>query len=438
MAVECLRAGGLVALPTETVYGLAASLDRPDALQRLSRLKERPADSPFPVIVSGLDGPAGLGRVAAQLPGRASELVRRFWPGPLTLVLPAAAGLPPEVVGLDGTVGVRWSPDPALEELIALLGAPVTATSANLRGAPAATDPSQVEQGLGAHLDLLLAGPPRRATLPSTLVRPAADGSLTLLRRGPLPLPLLEQPDRFSLDSLRRGGVPFVQPRGRGLRVTIDPVLLVHFLVDQCGEGPVVDLGTGVGILPLLLASQGWPGPFVGVELQPELALLARENAFLNRLDPARFQVLEGDLRAVGEPLPPGGASWVVTNPPYQALGQGRSSPDPARALACHELGCSLAELAPVARRLLRPGGQLALILPGEREAEALDLLGKADLAPRRLRRVITRAGHPPTRLLLQAEAGGHGPLQEEPALQLYQPGGGYTGEVARYLDGGA
>lgn len=437
-AAGVLREGGLVALPTETFYGLAAALDQPEALARLSLLKERLASSPLPLLVLGLEGPGGLAAVAAALPGRARLLIERFWPGPLTLVLPAREGLPPEVVGPDGTVGVRWSPEPVVAAVLGELGVPITATSANLRGEPPPRRADEVLRSLGGEIDLLVQGPPLAGGMPSTVLRPEADGRLTLLRAGRLPLPLLADPDGLSLDALRRGRVRFLQPRRRGLRVNIDPVLLAWFLEGRVGEGLVVDLGTGTGILVLLLASMGIAGPFAAVELQPQLAELARENALLNGLDEGRCQVIEADLRRP-ERLAglAGRAAWVVANPPWNRPGRGVPSPETRRALARHELQCALPQLVAAAAELLRPGGRCALIQRADREEETLAALAAAGLAPRRLKRVRSYPDRPCIRVLVEAVRAEQAELVREEDLVLHQPDTTYCPEIRQWLEGG-
>lgn len=442
-AAATLRAGGLVALPTETFYGVAAAVDQPAALQRLCALKDRPSNAPFPVLVSGWEGAAGAHRLLSpELPepqaARARSLTERFWPGPLTLVLPAGGSVPACLVGPGGGVGVRRSPAPFVEQLLGELGCPVTATSANLRGQPPPCSAEEVLEGLGAHVDLVIGGPRLRGGLPSTVLQIEGEGSLELLRPGRLPLRLLEAPDEHSLDSLRRGTVPFVQPRGRGLRVSVDPVLLALFLHDRVTGGPVVDLGTGVGIIPLLLASDGASGPFWGVELQPELVRLAGENALLNGFASGRLQLVAADLRHLEGTLPEGCAAWVVSNPPYNLPRRGRPSPESARSLACHELTCSLRELVTAAARLLRPDGTLALVQRGDREEETLEELGQAGLVATRLRRVRGRPGRPYRHFLVEARhAAVAGPYRQEPTLVLRGVRGpAYCAELAEWLEG--
>jgi L-threonylcarbamoyladenylate synthase len=138
-AAEALADGDLVAVPTDTVYGLAADLTQPEALSRLFELKGRPAEVPLPVLVAG---PGQVELVAGELEVAAAELAERFWPGPLTLVVPRRPGFTVDLGGPASarqTVGVRWPDHPVVVALCELLG-PLAVTSANLHGdAPATT-----------------------------------------------------------------------------------------------------------------------------------------------------------------------------------------------------------------------------------------------------------------------------------------------------------
>jgi L-threonylcarbamoyladenylate synthase len=143
VVLEVLAAGGVVALPTDTVYGVAALPADPRAVAALFAVKERPVDVALPVLVGEL---AQVPDVAAPLAGAASELARRFWPGPLTLVVPRAPGFVADLGGpgeRSGTVGVRW-PDHAFVATVCRRAGPLAVTSANRHGVPPCTTASDV------------------------------------------------------------------------------------------------------------------------------------------------------------------------------------------------------------------------------------------------------------------------------------------------------
>jgi L-threonylcarbamoyladenylate synthase len=166
-AREHLAAAKLLALPTETFYALAAHPFQEEALARLFALKGRTEEKPALLLVSDLDM---VSAVARNIPTQADELIRKFWPGPLTLILPARPDLSPRLTGNSDGVGVRQPRQEVTCRLIAALGFPVTGTSANRAGQAALTRADQVEQEFGADLALVLDAGPCPGGLPSTIV----------------------------------------------------------------------------------------------------------------------------------------------------------------------------------------------------------------------------------------------------------------------------
>jgi L-threonylcarbamoyladenylate synthase len=140
-AIAHVQEGGVLAYPTETVYGFGGAIES-DAVSALVGLKDRPVGKPFLLLVSSS---AMIGRLGLQMTHAASMLAARFWPGPLTLVLRGAEHrVPPRLRGPEGGVAVRWTSHPALQRLIASLGDPLTSTSANRPRQPAALSASEV------------------------------------------------------------------------------------------------------------------------------------------------------------------------------------------------------------------------------------------------------------------------------------------------------
>jgi L-threonylcarbamoyladenylate synthase len=182
-AAELLRAGGLVAYPTETFYGLGCDPRDPVAVDRLLRAKGRPEGRALPVLVGRLEQLAGVVRRFEEPFARIAD---RFWPGPLTLVLPAAPGLAAPVTSRDETVAVRWTSWPAARRLLEFYGAALVGTSANRSGEEPCREAEAVRRVLGDRVDLILDGGPTPGGLPSTLldltVRPPR-----LLREGAVP-----------------------------------------------------------------------------------------------------------------------------------------------------------------------------------------------------------------------------------------------------------
>jgi len=184
-AAERLRAGGLVAFPTETVYGLGADALNPEAVRRIFQIKRRPAGSALILHISKV-------RMAQDFvstwPDRAGELAARFWPGPLTLLLPKAAAVPDETVGGGALVGLRCPDHPVALALIERFGGPIAAPSANISGRLPPVRPEHVRAAFDpADVDILDGGV-CPGGLESTVLRlPTGDEPPRVLRRGPIP-----------------------------------------------------------------------------------------------------------------------------------------------------------------------------------------------------------------------------------------------------------
>jgi L-threonylcarbamoyladenylate synthase len=166
-AAKWIRNGGLVALPTDTLYGLAVDPFRSDAVARVFMVKGRAAGQALPLIAADADQIAArLGRLSPA----AQRLAEKFWPGPLTLLVPAPAALVREVTGGSGRVGVRVPADDIARAICRAADRPITATSANRSGQPATADPEEVERTLGQDVDLLIDAGPTPGGAPSTIV----------------------------------------------------------------------------------------------------------------------------------------------------------------------------------------------------------------------------------------------------------------------------
>ncbi len=180
-AAARLARGELVAYPTETVYALGADALSPAAVERLLDAKGRGGEKGLSVLIRGADE---LARIAAPLPGAAARLAARFWPGPLTLVVPVADPALAAVATPLG-VGFRCSPQPSAAALARAAAGPVVSTSCNKSGEPPCVTAAEIEASFGAAL-AILGGEPASGLAPSTVVAVAADGALSLLRAGAL------------------------------------------------------------------------------------------------------------------------------------------------------------------------------------------------------------------------------------------------------------
>jgi L-threonylcarbamoyladenylate synthase len=179
-AVEILRAGGLVAFPTETVYGLGADASQAQAVRRIFRAKGRPADHPVIVHLPSADA---VRTWARDIPGAAWQLAERFWPGPLTLILKRAPHVLDVVTGGQDTVGLRVPSHPVASALLQGFGGGIAAPSANRFGRVSATTAAHVREELGSAVDLVLDGGACPVGIESTILD-LSSGAATLLRPG--------------------------------------------------------------------------------------------------------------------------------------------------------------------------------------------------------------------------------------------------------------
>ncbi|MCU0771401.1 MAG: L-threonylcarbamoyladenylate synthase [Verrucomicrobia bacterium] len=171
-AAEWLAAGEVVALPTETVYGLAANALNPRAVQRIYEVKGRPAHNPIIVHVDGLDRARDC---AGDWPAVAQQLARAFWPGPLTLVVPRASKIPDIVTAGGATVGLRWPSHPLMQAVIRACGFPLAAPSANLSSQLSPTNADHVRRQLGDRIRLIVDGGQAQVGIESTVVDVTTD-----------------------------------------------------------------------------------------------------------------------------------------------------------------------------------------------------------------------------------------------------------------------
>jgi L-threonylcarbamoyladenylate synthase len=275
-AAAVLQRGGLVAFPTETVYGLGADAFDPRAVARIFEVKARPSFDPLIVHLAEV---ASLDWVAVSDDPRARELAARFWPGPLTLVLKRRPEVPDIVTaGLD-TVGVRVPAHPAARALIAAAGTPLAAPSANPFGYVSPTTAAHVAELLGDKVDLVLDGGPCRVGLESTILSLAGDP--VILRPGGLPREALEQALGAPLPVAAGGDRPIAPGQLERHYATRTPLAIL--------EGRAHALPAGAGRVGLLAQQPTRATGFAAVEVLATDGTVetaaARLFAALRRLD---------------------------------------------------------------------------------------------------------------------------------------------------------
>lgn len=179
-AIEILRSGGLVAFPTDTVYGVGSLAFDEKAVESIYAAKERPVEKAIPVLIGD---PEDLGKVAEEIPTIATRLISRFWPGPLTVLVPKKPSLP-MVVSATSTVGVRV-PDHELARALLRSAGPMAVTSANLSSQPSPTTAEEVMAQLGGRIAMIIDGGRTPGGIPSTLVD-CTGNEIQILREGPI------------------------------------------------------------------------------------------------------------------------------------------------------------------------------------------------------------------------------------------------------------
>lgn len=221
-------------------------------------------------------------------------------------------------------------------------------------------------------------------------------------------------------------GGPRMEASREAEPVCTDSVLLGAF-PRLAGVRRAADFGCGSGILSLILAARSRNISIDMVEIEPAAASLAERNVSANGLE-GRLRVLRRDLRDLRE-SEVGKYQLIVANPPYFVPGSG-TAPTPARQRAREERSCTLEELAAAAALLLGDGGRLSIVYPPERLAEAICVLSRRGLEPKRLRLAQARVDTPPFAALLECRRGGRAGLHAEPVLILKNPDGSDTDEA--------
>jgi L-threonylcarbamoyladenylate synthase len=281
-AAAALRTGGLVAFPTETVYGLGAHALDPTAVQRIFAAKGRPADNPLIVHLADVDG---FGRVARTVTSLARALAERFCPGPLTLVLDARPDLPTVTRGGLTTVAVRVPDHPVATTLLEVADVPVAAPSANRSGRPSPTTAGHVLTDLGAAVDVILDGGPCPVGVESTVVDARGDRPV-VLREGSITREDLGVPDDGTADAEVLAASPGTRYRHYA------PDCAIELVPAGAGPGCAAELassGRRVG----LVARAPAPDGVLEIARFDEAAALARElYAALRDADLAGLDVL--------------------------------------------------------------------------------------------------------------------------------------------------
>lgn len=231
------------------------------------------------------------------------------------------------------------------------------------------------------------------------------------------------------IDDLQRGGLRVIQ-RADAFRFGTDAVLLADFAAPRRHDR-VCDLGTGTGIIPLLLYARENTISADAVEIQPDMADMAARSMAMNGLN-EKIRVLPGDLRSIRTLLPHACYDLVTCNPPYGKAGGTLLNPDASKRLARHEESCAIEDVACAAAWLLQNGGRLCCVFPAARMIELSDAMRKYRMAPKRIRMVHSRVEKAAHLCLMEGMLDARPGLIIEPPLVIYDENNAYTPELRR------
>ena len=236
---------------------------------------------------------------------------------------------------------------------------------------------------------------------------------------------LLQEGER--LDELNRNNLMIIQDPSR-FCFGMDAVLLSGFAKVKKGER-VIDLGTGNGIIPILLSAKTDGEHFTGLEIQPENVDIANRSVIYNHLE-EKIDIVEGDIVNASERFGKSVFDVVTSNPPYMIGQHGLTNPDSAKAIARHEIKCTFEDVARETAALLKPGGRFYLVHRPFRLAEIMVTLVKYKLEPKKMKLVHPFVDKEPNMVLLECVRGGNPRMTVEAPLIVYREQGKYTDEI--------
>ena len=229
------------------------------------------------------------------------------------------------------------------------------------------------------------------------------------------------------IDDLQRNGYRIIQNREK-FCFGMDAVLLSGFASVKPGA-EVLDMGTGTGIIPILLEAKSQASHFYALEIQPESADMARRSVSLNNLQ-NKIEIVTGDIKEAGSIFKAASFDLVTCNPPYMIGNHGITNPDGPKAIARHEILCTLEDVISNATRLLKPGGSFCMVHRPFRLAEIITLMTKYKIEPKRMRLVYPYVDREPNMVLIEGCRGGKPRMTVEKPLIVYKAPNVYTDEI--------
>lgn len=229
------------------------------------------------------------------------------------------------------------------------------------------------------------------------------------------------------IDDLQRNGYRIIQKK-KGFCFGMDAVLLSGFVKVKPGE-VAVDLGTGTGIIPILLEAKTEGKHFTGLEIQEEMAGMAGRSVRLNGLED-RVEIVQGDIKEASRLFGKASFDVVTSNPPYMNDSHGLKNPELPKAIARHEVLCSLEDVVREAAALLKPGGRFYMVHRPHRLAEIITVLKEYKLEPKRMKLVHPFVDKEANMVLIESVRGGGSMMKVEAPIIVYKEQGVYTDEI--------
>lgn len=229
------------------------------------------------------------------------------------------------------------------------------------------------------------------------------------------------------LDDLQRNGLKIIQ-KTDGFCFGMDAVLLSGFASVKPGER-ALDLGTGTGIIPLLLSAKTKGEHFTGLEIQTEIMKMAQRSVALNGLE-KKIDIIQGDIKEVSRIFGAASFDVVTSNPPYMNDAHGLKNPGDVKAISRHEVLCTLEDVVREGTKALKPGGRFYMVHRPHRLAEIITVMRQYKLEPKRMKFVHPFADRDANMVLIEAVRGGGAWLKLEPPVIVYKEPGVYTDEI--------
>ena len=232
-------------------------------------------------------------------------------------------------------------------------------------------------------------------------------------------------------DSLFQDRLKVIQKK-KGYRFSVDAAILAHHIRLRPTD-IAVDLGTGCGIIPLILSLQTPSAHIYGIEIQTDLAELASRNVRENHME-GSITIIHEDMKDFRSYLTPGTADVVFSNPPYRRLLSGRINPDAERAVARHEIKASLSDVVSVAENLLKPSGRFVVVYSAERAIDLIVNMRTFKLEPKRLRLIHPKQGSEAILAVVEGIKYGNPGLEVDSPLIIYESEGRYSDEAKKAM----